>query len=229
MTTKTDQTDQRADVQGRLDAIGARIQGRADEIADIERRQLAAAAAGETPDGALSTAKVGLLDAQGIDERAAAAVRAQLDQIDAQAEHERAVARLAQLRRDAAEKAREVQAEADAFPAALNAALDALRASGVDLCDRIARIRELTAETATLTGDARALAEHLGEPVGVVGVVDHLDRIGQLYPVSDLHRARVLNAARRNPVDTVHELGAAVGTRLRAAADTGRSGGLTIG
>jgi chromosome segregation ATPase len=217
MTTKT---NERAEVQARLDAITARIQTRTGEISAIEARQLAAATTGEAPDRTLSTALAVLRDEQGVDEKAAAAVRAQLDQLDAAAARERDVARLAQLRRAVAEKAREAEAEGDALATALDAALEALRSSGVDLHGRIAKLGERTKEQDRLASTANALAEALGEPADVAGSVNHLERVFRGLG-NDLHRSRVLHAAKRNPSDVVAELGAAAKVTMPRSANRG--------
>lgn len=224
MTTMTT----RADLTGRLARIRDRIDGRATDLADIDHRQLRAATAGDEPDPALGESRRVLLDAQAVDERAVAALTAELDQLNAADARLAALADLARLHREAAEEVRAAAAEADAYPAAQEAALDALRAAGHDLCDRRRRIDERTLKAVKLMDAARALAENLGEPVGVVGVVNHAERISGLYPVSgdsgrgsELLRARVFAAAGRSAIDTVHEIGATVHLQMQSAAMAG--------
>ncbi|GAA5132395.1 hypothetical protein [Pseudonocardia adelaidensis] len=218
MTTKT--TDERAEVQGRLDQITARIETRTGEIADIERRQLAAATAGEEPDPALATAKAARVDALQIDQRAAAAVRGQLDQIDAAIARERDLARLAQLRAQASEKAREAQEAADGFPTAAEAAVEALKAAAVDLVERHRRIRAAATEQERLSTAANVLAKALGEPVETGPVTYHWAGGQQVAtPVDPVRgylsrvtlppsRDRIFHAAEKNPRATAEALGA---------------------
>lgn len=219
--TSTKTTDERAEVQERLDAITARIETRTAELADIEARQLASATAGEEPDPALATAKAALIDAQSIDQRAAAAVRGHLDQIDAAAKRERDLARLAQLRAESAQKGREAQEQADGFPAAADAAVEALKAAGTDLRERVKALRTAATEQERLTAAANALAQELGEPVETGPVTYHwaggqrvatatdpvrsyLDRTLAALPPS---RARIFHAAGRTARHAVESVG----------------------
>jgi chromosome segregation ATPase len=222
--TSTKTTDERAEVQGRLDGITARIQTRTGEIGDIERRQLAAATAGEDSDPALATAKAALVDAQSIDQRAAAAVRGQLDQLDAAAARERDLKHLAALRAQVAEKRRAAQEEAGAYPAAVGSAVEALKAAATDLVDRRRRIQAAAVERERLAEAANTLAQKLGEPVVPEPVTEHWSQGQRVVTPEDTvypaviaaaaglspTRAKVFHAAGRTVADTAAELAEAI-------------------
>jgi len=214
-TSTTSTSDERAEVQGRLDAIRQRTQARAGGIGDIERRQLGAATAGEAPDPQLSAQKAALLDAQRVDEQAAAVLQARLDQIAAQERRERELAGLAEMRARLAQLDREAREAAELLPGAVAASMEALRVIGESLAADVARARELGDEAAQLRASVVSTAERLGEAADVPAPADHVEAAYRSLG-EDLHRQRVFNGARRNAADAVTEIGAAVTQQMSA-------------
>ncbi|GAA5132403.1 hypothetical protein [Pseudonocardia adelaidensis] len=123
---------------------------------------------------------------------------------------------LAEFGSEIASKGRELQGEMEGLTEAVDAALATLKASGVDLCGRVRRIRQLTAEMDERAREAHTLAGQLGIEAGPVQVPDPLEEIRRAYPDADLHRLRVFDAALKTPGDVAHELGDAVSTQLHA-------------